>query len=72
MKEFIKIDQDHAAFPTLESALNRVEPSCGFNIEVKLPQKLKVSVILVVNSIYEGDPGIVPFCLLPRPRARSP
>jgi hypothetical protein len=53
LKEFIKIDLNHAAFPTLESGLNRVDPICGFNTEVKLPQKMKVRVILVVNSIHE-------------------
>jgi len=41
VKEFIEVDQDHAAFPTLESALYRVDQSCGFNIELKFPQKLK-------------------------------
>jgi hypothetical protein len=35
-------DRDHAAFPTLETALTQLDSHCGFNIEIKFSQHYKV------------------------------
>lgn len=34
--------EDHQPFPTLEHALNVLDPSVGFNIEIKWTMLLKV------------------------------
>ena len=34
-------EEEHEPFPTLELILNRLDSSCGFNIEIKYPGMMK-------------------------------
>ena len=41
VKEFNEENDEHEPFPTLEEALNKIDESCGFNIELKWDMMLK-------------------------------
>ena len=43
-------DRDHAAFPTLETALTALDSHCGFNIEIKFSQQYKVGTVPYVRG----------------------
>ena len=42
-------DEEHEPFPTLELILERLDSSCGFNIEIKYPGMMKTG-----KMEYEG------------------
>ena len=41
VKEFHEENDEYEPFPTLEEALNKIDESCGFNIELKWDMMLK-------------------------------
>ena len=44
-------DTDHEPFPTLEDILLRLDENCGFNIELKYGQTMKVRLTFILGKI---------------------
>ena len=46
-------DAEHESFPRLEDVLLNLDTSCGFNIEIKYPQLMKVRTM--VFQFFDGE-----------------